>query len=57
MDNVEKYRHWYYMGIVARDIEGYYRDRSITWANNLEYKGLLDAKIAFYDKLLKKVIK
>ena len=55
MDNVEQYAHWYFMGIVARDIPGWFRDQSINWATSLEYKLQLDAKIEFYDKLLNKV--
>ena len=53
MDNVEQYRHWYYIGIVGRDIEGWYKDQSFNWANNLEFKKELDFKIEFYNKLIK----
>ena len=55
MDNIEQYQHWYYMSVVANGIKSILKDQYQNTWNNFEFKytKILDAKIAFYDKLLK----
>jgi len=55
MDNVEQYGHWYYIGLVGQGIEGILEEQYKNTWNNFEFKytNILDAKIAFYDNLLK----
>ena len=53
MKNVEKYEHWYWMGIIARDTNSVLKEQFDAWFKNWEHKETLNAKIKFYDKLLK----